>query len=71
MNLLNVLYGAGHEFRLDDKALHKGGVPVPTKMYTKQIDVSEPHHFSVTKRVLSYDPLPWNDFFDRKESIGG
>ena len=60
-----------HEFRLEEKGQHKGGVPMPTQMYTKPVDVNAAHHFGGPKKGLSYEPLPWNDFFDRKESIGG
>jgi hypothetical protein len=46
-------------------------------MYTKPIDVNKPHHFAPPKKFMSggsgisYDPLPWSDFFDRKETIDG
>jgi Alpha/beta hydrolase family len=59
-------------FRLIDEA-HK--IPMPAKMYTKPVDVNKPHHFGVPKKLgsggVSYDPLPWSEFFDRKESIDG
>jgi len=42
-------------------------------MYTKPIDVATPHHFGAPmgagKVGPNYDPLPWSDFFDRKELI--
>jgi len=48
---------------------------MPAKMYTKPVDVNKPHHFGVPKKLgsggVSYDPLPWSEFFDRKESIDG
>ena len=57
--------------RLHDKEKHIGGVPIPAKMYTKPADISAPHTFGGKKPGASYDPLPWNEFFDRKESLGG
>jgi hypothetical protein len=56
-----------HEFRLQES----GKVPLPTKMYTKPVDVSAVHTFSQMKKGVSYDPLPWSEFFDRKETLGG
>jgi protein phosphatase methylesterase 1 len=49
---------------------------MPAKMYTKPVDVNKPHHFAPPKKFLSgsgitYDPLPWTDFFERKETIDG
>jgi protein phosphatase methylesterase 1 len=55
--------------RLRDKDKHP--VPVPAKMYTKPADISAPHSFGGKKLGVSYDPLPWSDFFDRKEKLGG
>jgi len=52
-------------------------VPLPAKMYTKPVDVNKPHHFAPPKKFgssavgISYDPLPWNEFFDRREVIDG
>ena len=46
-------------------------------MYTKPVDVNIPHHFAPPKKIggggggVVYDPLPWNDFFDRKETLDG
>ena len=56
-----------NEFRLQES----GKVPLPTKMYTKPVDVSAVHTFSQIKKGVSYDPLPWSEFFDRKETLGG
>jgi hypothetical protein len=48
---------------------------MPAQMYTKPVDVNKPHHFAPPKKFLSggggisYEPLPWSDFFDRKETI--
>jgi protein phosphatase methylesterase 1 len=49
---------------------------MPAKMYTKPVDVNKPHQFTAPKKFLSgggvsYEPLPWLDFFDRKETIDG
>jgi protein phosphatase methylesterase 1 len=47
-------------------------VPVPIKMYTKPVNVGSPHHFTMPgthSQKASFDPLPWSDFFDRKEKI--
>jgi len=49
---------------------------MPAKMYTKPVDVNKPHHFGVPKKLgagagATYDPLPWNEFFDRRETIDG
>ena len=41
-------------------------------MYTKPQNVSVPHQFQapkLTKIGISYDPIEWNHFFDRKEKI--
>jgi len=40
-------------------------------MYTKPADISAPHSFGGKKPGVSYEPLPWSDFFDRKEKLGG
>jgi protein phosphatase methylesterase 1 len=45
-------------------------------MYTKPVDLNKPHTFGGPgKKLLSggvnYDPLPWSDFFDRKETLDG
>ena len=44
-------------------------------MYTKPVDVSAPHHFAAAGAKKSshvvYDPLPWSDFFDRRETLEG
>jgi hypothetical protein len=61
------------ETRLSDS----GKIPLPAKMYTKPVDVNIPHHFAPPKKIggdcggVVYDPLPWNDFFDRKETLDG
>ena len=50
-------------------------VPIPANMYTKPADVNKPHQFAPPKKFLSgaggisYEPLPWSDFFDRKETL--
>ena len=39
-------------------------------MYTKQVDVTNPHSFTVPtgpKKAISYDQLNWSEFFDRRE----
>lgn len=51
-------------------------VPMPAKMYTKPVDVNKPHHFGAPKKLgggggATYDPIPWNEFFDRREIIDG
>ena len=39
-------------------------------MYTKPIDVASTHTFThPTKALVSYEPLDWNIFFDRREMI--
>ena len=49
-----------------------GKVPIPAKMYTKPVDVQQPHHFAKKPQTgVNYDPLPWNDFFDHQEKING
>lgn len=52
-----------------------GKVPLPSKMYTKPVDVASPHHFHGSKSgsstSLTYEPLPWTAFFDRKEKMHG
>lgn len=61
---INLLFA----FRLGESSK----VPIPSKMYTKPVDVANPHHFSMTgahTKKLSFDPLSWEDFFDRKELI--
>jgi protein phosphatase methylesterase 1 len=43
-------------------------------MYTKPVDVAAPHHFTGPKSKMggpNYDPLSWNEIFDKKESILG
>jgi protein phosphatase methylesterase 1 len=40
-------------------------------MYTKPVDVPAAHHFAGKKTGANYDPLPWTEFFDRKENILG
>lgn len=46
---------------------------MPAHMYTKPVDLSTAHHFGAPggagKIGPNYDPLPWSDFFDRKELI--
>jgi pimeloyl-ACP methyl ester carboxylesterase len=49
-------------------------VPMPNNMYTKPSDINSPHHFSTAgthAKKVTFDPLPWSDFFDRKEMING
>ena len=51
-------------------------VPMPAQMYTKPVDLNKPHTFGgPPKKFMSsgvnYDPLPWSDFFDRKEILDG
>ena len=48
-----------------------GKVPLQSKMYTKPVDVHEPHAFGKksTGHSVTYDPLEWNAFFDKKEMI--
>jgi hypothetical protein len=44
-----------------------GKVPLPTKMYTKPVDVNQPHLFGSKpspKAGISYEPLSWADYFD-------
>ena len=51
-----------------------GKVPLPNQMYTKQVDVNTSHQFAApkfNKPALSYEPLDWSNFFDRKERING
>ena len=48
---------------------------MPAKMYTKPVDVNKPHHFAPPKKFLSgpgtltYEPLPWSDFYDSRETL--
>jgi protein phosphatase methylesterase 1 len=53
--------------------LHESGkVPLPNKMYTKPVDVNQPHTFGKKPKLgVSYEPLQWNAFFDHKEKING
>jgi protein phosphatase methylesterase 1 len=47
-------------------------VPMPSQMYTKPSDISNAHHFSASgthAKKVTYEPLPWTNFFDRKEII--
>lgn len=49
-----------------------GKVPMPSKMYTKNVDVNQSHKFghqAASKPGVCYDPLPWTDFFDTKEKL--
>jgi hypothetical protein len=48
--------------------------PQPNKMYTKPVDVNQPHKFGISsakKGGVNYDPLSWQDFFDTQELIDG
>lgn len=43
-------------------------------MYTKPVDVNQPHlfgHKPAAKPGISYEPLDWNLYFDAKEKING
>ena len=42
-------------------------------MFTKPVDVNYSHSFKKPKVTshISYDPLEWNLFFDRKEMMNG
>ena len=43
-------------------------------MYTKPVDVNEPHIFKGPqkgKSGVTYEPLEWNTFFDTKDMING
>ena len=45
---------------------------MPSKMFTKPVDVSQPHKFghkAAAKPGISYDPLPWTDYFDHVEKM--
>jgi protein phosphatase methylesterase 1 len=52
-----------------------GKVPLPSKMYTKPVDVNQPHLFghapTSLKKTICYDPLEWTSFFDSMEKING
>jgi hypothetical protein len=56
-----------------DRLEKSGKVPLPSNMYTKPVDVNQPHAFNkkLSSTGLSYDPLSWNEFFDHKEKING
>lgn len=42
-------------------------------MFTKPVDVNYSHSFKKPKTTshISYDPIEWNHFFDRKEMMNG
>ena len=45
-----------------------GKVPLPNKMYTKPVDVNQIHSFQKpSHHQVSYEPLEWSAFFDRRE----
>lgn len=48
-----------------------GKVPLPQHMYTKPVDVNQPVAFGKPKATgtISYEPLEWNMFFDRYETM--
>lgn len=49
-----------------------GKVPLPSHMYTKPIDVNTPVSFGGKQKVsgnITYEPLQWNQFFDRMEKL--
>lgn len=52
-----------------------GKVPLPSKMYTKPVDINQAHLFgkkpSLAKKGICYDPLEWSSYFDSKEKING
>jgi len=49
---------------------------MPSKMYTKPVEVSQIHNFhppgsGFKKPSVCYDPLEWSSYFDHKEKING
>lgn len=38
-------------------------------MYTKPVDVNQPHSFSAPKHGVTYEPIEWTAFFDRREKL--
>lgn len=46
-----------------------GKVPLPSKMYTKPVDVPSHHAFGKKPTGLSYDPMMWHEFYDHREKM--
>ena len=40
-------------------------------MYTKPVDLNQPHAFGKKSGGVTYDPLDWSEFFDARERING